>query len=241
MSKIIYLDEVDSTNLSLSELTSREQLEDGATVVAVNQTKGKGQAGNSWESESGKNLTFSILFCPEDIQVCEQFAISKAVTLGIADALEELVNDITIKWPNDIYWQDKKIAGILIENTVANNRIKHCIAGIGININQEKFLSDAPNPVSLKQITGLDYSLQDVLTSVRSSIFERYTQLLTNDTDIYTDYFNKLYHRNGFYLYRAGNEVFEAKIKCVKLSGHLVLETKQGEEFVFAFKEVTAV
>ena len=238
MHKMTYLEEVTSTNRYLSEWASNETLEEGTTVVAANQTQGRGQAGNSWEAESGKNLPFSILLHPEGVQIDEQFVISEVVALGVADALEQLVDDISIKWSNDIYWQDKKIAGILIENAILNNRITRCIAGIGINVNQEKFLSDAPNPVSLKQITGLDYSLEDVLLRVRSSIFERYAQLFNHGADIYTHYFNKLYRRNGFHPYQAENEVFKAKIKRIKPSGHLVLENKKGEELVFAFKEV---
>ena len=238
---IIYLDEVNSTNCYLSDRVRNQQLEEGFTVAAVNQTKGKGQAGNSWEAEAGKNLTFSILFRPLTIEAQEQFIISQAVALGVADALSEFTGDISIKWANDVYWRDRKIAGILIENTISGNRISHSIAGIGININQEKFLSDAPNPVSLKQITGIEYSLKDLLPRFRASIFERYSQMQINDTEIRADYFKKLYRREGFYLYESAGETFEAQIKRVKPSGHLVLETKKGEELVFAFKELRFV
>ena len=118
------------------------------------QTAGRGQAGNSWESEAGKNLLFGLLFHPREVEANRQFILSQAVALSICETLSDYAEDIRIKWPNDIYWKDRKICGMLIENTLVGRCIENCIIGAGININQQTFCSDAPNPVSLRQITG---------------------------------------------------------------------------------------
>jgi len=241
MENIIHLSQVNSTNQYLNDLLRKQTLSEGTTVVAHSQTDGKGQIGNSWEAEAGKNLTFSLLLYPEGVEICEQFSISEAISLGIADVLKGFTKDIFIKWPNDIYWNDKKMGGVLIENAITGKTITHCIVGIGLNVNQEKFTSNAPNPVSLKLITGKDYNLDTLLLQLRSSIFSRYSQLLNRDETLYHEYFHALYRNNGFHWYEAQGEPFEAKIKSVKLSGHLVLQTKEKQEKVFAFKEVRFV
>lgn len=241
MGNILHLSEVDSTNEYLNDLIQLEKCEDGTIVVASFQTNGKGQIGNSWESEAGKNLTFSLLLYPTELEISEQFSISKAVSLGIVDVLQKHTADISIKWPNDIYWNDKKIAGVLIENAITGKTITHCIVGIGLNVNQELFTSNAPNPISLKQITQKEYNLKELLQELRSAIFARYTQLLNHEESLYNDYFQQLYRNKGYYLYEAEGQSFEAQIKCVKLNGHLVLESKDGQEKSFAFKEVQFV
>ena len=241
MGNIIHLAETDSTNRYLNELVGKKKAEEGTIVVTDFQTAGKGQTGNSWESEAGKNLTFSLLLYPTEMDIREQFALSEAISLGLTDTLQVYAEGFSIKWPNDIYWQDKKIAGILIENAIMGRGISHCIVGIGLNMNQEEFISDAPNPVSLKQITGKEFPLYELLLTLRENIFNRYIQLLHQDETLYKDYFKSLYRKTGFHLYEAESEKFEAKIKSVQLSGHLVLEDKAGKERVFAFKEVRFV
>jgi BirA family biotin operon repressor/biotin-[acetyl-CoA-carboxylase] ligase len=241
MGNILFLPEVDSTNEYLNNLIRREKCEEGAIVVAAYQTNGKGQIGNAWESETGKNLTFSLLLYPTELEISEQFSISKAVSLGIVDVLQKYTSDISIKWPNDIYWNDKKLGGILIENALTGKTITHCVVGIGLNVNQELFTSNAPNPISLKQITQKEYNLKELLQDLRSAIFARYTQFLNHEESLYNDYFQQLYRNKGYFLYEAEGQTFEAKIKCVKLSGHLVLESKDGQEKSFAFKEVRFV
>ena len=120
---------------------------------------GKGQVGNSWESEAGKNLMFSVLLHPDFVPANQQFLISQISALAVQQMLETFVKPISVKWPNDIYWNDKKICGMLIENDIAGTKLINSIIGIGININQKKFISNAPNPVSLTQITGKEYDL----------------------------------------------------------------------------------
>lgn len=239
MSSIIHIGEVDSTNSFLKELLLKEKLSEGTVVIARNQTAGKGQRGNSWESEEGKNLTFSVVLYPKFIPITEQFILSKIVSLAVKQTLSKYTNNITIKWPNDIYWNEKKICGILIENSLSENKIESCVIGIGININQTAFVSDAPNPTSLKQITGKEFELESILIDIRDSILSYYDEMRQGGAEQITkDYINSLFRKEGYHLYNDGKEDFEAKIKDIQSTGHLVLETKDGDERIFVFKEV---
>jgi len=238
---IIHIQETTSTNEYLSELQKKEKLEEGTIIWTDFQTAGKGQTGNSWESEPNKNLLFSILFYPDFLEAAEQFILSQAVSLAIVDTLKPLLKNetVSIKWPNDIYVGNKKIVGILIENTIRGSSIDTCIAGIGINVNQEIFRSSAPNPVSLKQLTGETYLLDDLLKTLQNNLLTRYVELCNNNETITVlDYEENLFRKDGYYPYKSGDRVFEAKIKSVLPSGHLVLEEKNGEILKFAFKEV---
>ena len=149
-----HLAETDSTNTYLQQLDADRHLPEGYIAYTDTQRAGRGQRGNSWESQPGKNLTFSLLLRPEHIPANQQFLLSQAVSLAATDVLNRYASGFSIKWPNDIYWEDKKIAGILIENVLSGSTFARSIVGIGLNINQERFISDAPNPVSLFQITG---------------------------------------------------------------------------------------
>lgn len=238
---IIHLSETTSTNNYLSELQKKEKLEEGTIVWTDFQTAGKGQTGNSWESEPTKNLLFSILFYPDFLEAAEQFILSQAVSLAIVDTLKPLLKNetVSIKWPNDIYVGNKKMVGILIENTIKGSSIDTSIAGIGINVNQEIFRSNAPNPVSLKQLTGETYKLDDLLKTLQNNLLTRYAELCNNnETNTVLGYKENLFRKEGYYPYKSGNSVFEAKIKAVLPSGHLVLEEKNGTILKFAFKEV---
>jgi biotin-(acetyl-CoA carboxylase) ligase len=146
---LVALDETASTNQYLSQLCNQlqESVAELTTVTAEFQTAGKGQRGNTWEAEEGKNLLFSFVLYPSFLEARRQFILSQIVSLAIKEELSRWSDEITIKWPNDIYWKDKKICGILIENDLSGHHIRRSIAGIGININQEVFNSDAPNPV----------------------------------------------------------------------------------------------
>ncbi|MDR1090524.1 MAG: biotin--[acetyl-CoA-carboxylase] ligase, partial [Prevotella sp.] len=173
---IIHVKECGSTNNALSEINKKKPQEENTILWSDFQSAGKGQRGNKWESEKGKNLLFSILLYPE-IKANEQFIISQVVSLAVAGCLLNYTEDITIKWPNDIYWKEKKICGILVGNVLEGDYIKQSIAGIGININQTLFVSDAPNPVSLKQITGEKYNIFEILDKVRVNILNYNLQL----------------------------------------------------------------
>ena len=158
----IQLPEARSTNTYLSTIASTTA--HGTVVYTLRQTAGRGQRGNSWESEDGKNITFSMLIRPS-VAPSQQFFISEAAALAVARTLDKYIADggVSVKWPNDVYWHDKKICGMLIEHSLSGGRINSSILGIGVNINQQQFLSDAPNPVSLWQIIGRETPLEEVL------------------------------------------------------------------------------
>ena len=158
--KIIHIDETDSTNRYL------KGVKEGNVVVADYQTSGRGCGTNTWESERGKNMLFSVMIHPVQLPVQRQFHISMAISLAIVEALEQQIGDVSIKWPNDIYWRNAKICGILIENTLQGNRIKDSVIGVGLNVNQRAFHSDAPNPVSLWQIHGQETDREQLLRDI---------------------------------------------------------------------------
>ncbi len=236
---IYTFDFLPSTNAKLKSLKSETDLEEYSIVITNKQTEGKGQGGNSWESEAGKNLTFSLYIKPNYIQIQDQFLISKAVALGIIDFLNEFADGFTIKWPNDIYWRNKKIAGILIENAICQNLLSESIIGIGLNVNQETFISDAPNPISLKNITNKEFDLTQSLHQLVGKIIDQLSLLKhSKEKQISQSYLNKLYRNKGFFKYKEGEEIFEAEITGINAYGHLELKTKDGHLRSYAFKEV---
>lgn len=237
--EIIHIRETNSTNNYLKELLQTQNVDEGTVVWADFQSAGKGQRGNGWESEAGKNILFSIVLFPGFIKAGEQFILSQIVSLAVANCLQEYTEGISIKWPNDIYWNEKKICGILLENTILEDNIGHSVAGIGININQENFRSDAPNPVSLKQITNRDYNLEEIVKTVVDNINVYYQQINIGKTDsLIKQYKESLFRKDGYHLYNDGLSNFLARIQDVDSSGILILKTKEGEERHFAFKEV---
>lgn len=230
-----------STNTFLHEMMRQDKLPEGFLLYTDFQTAGKGQPGNTWESENGKNLLFSMLLYPHSIKVYEQFILSEITGLAIRKVLEKYTDDICIKWPNDIYWKDKKIAGILIENSLFRDRIDTCIIGIGLNVNQEVFISNAPNPVSLRQITGNDINREILLMKIQAELLNIYQNY--SPEFIHQEYLNNLYRRNGFHRYAetAANTVFDAEIEDVLPDGRLILRTQAGETRTFYFKEIQFV
>jgi len=225
--KIVHIGETDSTNHWLKEHGEGEMV-----VVADYQTAGRGCGTNTWESERGKNLLFSALIHPNQIPASHQFHISMAVSVAISEALEQYIGDVSIKWPNDIYWRNGKICGILIEQTLKGTVIKESIIGVGLNVNQHIFRSDAPNPVSLWQITAQETDRDALL----SDILSRLRQLLTED--VRSRYMARLYRRSGFHPYTDAGGAFMARIADVRADGRLVLADDEGRERIYAFKEV---
>lgn len=236
----IHLEETESTNNYIKNELLTESKEDDIIIVSTDhQTAGKGQRGNNWESEKGKNLTFSILFHPTDIEANQQFIISQFTSLAIKDILSQYTKDISIKWPNDIYWKNKKICGILIENSLIDTTIASSIIGIGLNINQTEFTNKALNPISLKQITGNDYDLDKVLYEVIDRISLYYNKIDKNGSeDIAKKYKNSLFRHDGYHTYNDGTHNFMARIKDIEPSGLLVLEMEDGSVHKYAFKEI---
>lgn len=236
--KIIRLKEIDSTNRFLRELKD-EQEDEMVVAVADFQTAGKGQGSHTWESEAGKNLLFSIKVNPRWVPVRQQFLLSMAGAIAIKEALETYVDGITLKWPNDVYWNDKKISGTLIETSIDSKGIKTCIFGIGINVNQEAFHSDAPNPVSLRQILGHEVDKDELLQKVIEG-FRRYYELLrrADYMDVSGIYHLSLYRRKGFHRYEDADGDFEGAFVEVEDDGHLILHDKHGVIRSYSFGEV---
>lgn len=237
---IIWLNEVDSTNRYIASLPDAERQE-GLLVVADFQHEGKGQRGNVWESNPGENLTFSILFKPSFLKVQHQFLLSKAVAIAICQVLEEVVDDVRIKWPNDIYVGNRKIAGVLIENSIQSNYIEQAIVGIGLNVNQRVFSEDIPNPTSIAIETNIFSDIENLLGRICESISINYKLLAKGKNEFISDsYFKLLYRREDFYSYKSKEgELFQARIVGIKDSGELILETDRGVLKEFGFKEVS--
>lgn len=240
---IIRFDEIESTNSYLKNLVREKRPAEGSIVLADFQTGGRGQMGNSWFASKGDNLLFSLLIYPNTIKASEQFILSRIASLAIKNMLDGFTNDIRIKWPNDIYWNDKKIAGILIENDLQGNTIGNTIIGIGININQQIFPAELPNPVSLRQITGIEHDRQYLLDIFMREFFLLYRDMQESGfTNIEDEYILDLYRKNDYFWFEDKDGRFRAKIENVQPSGHLVLKTMDSDEKrKYAFKEVAFV
>lgn len=236
------VEEVTSTNDYMAHLCAEGDGREFYTVVAKYQTGGRGQRGNSWESEAGKNLIFSTVLYPTALEAKKQFYLSMLTAISIVNALGKYTDGFSIKWPNDIYWRDKKIAGILIENELQGKYIMRSIIGVGLNVNQDVFFSDAPNPVSLKQILGVTINCEELLIKILHGIVASY-RLLEENFDKMSGtlnilYLRSLYRRNGYYPYRDAAGTFNAQFEFLEPDGHIRLQDEQGRLRRYAFKEV---
>ncbi len=237
---IIHFDEIESTNSYLKKLVREKNFEEGTIVTADFQTGGRGQMGNSWFSSKNANLLFSLVIYPTKVKANEQFIISRIVSLAIKKMLEQFTDNIRIKWPNDIYWNDKKIAGILIENDLLGDSIANSVIGIGLNINEKEFPTELPNPVSLFQITGKEHDRDVLLDMFLNEFFKLYSEMQESEfTNIENKYMANLYRKEKYYWYEDADGRFQAKIENVLPSGHLILsEIDSNLERKYSFKEV---
>lgn len=236
------LEETDSTNKYLRELLPGETLPEFTVITTNFQSLGRGQRGNSWESERGMNLLFSVLLRPHFVTAKLQFVISQITSLAIKEGLDCFARGFSIKWPNDIYWNNQKICGILIENDLAGMNLSESILGIGININQDAFIGNAPNPVSLKNITGNSQDCEEILTNILHRLSGYYDLLQQGDTEIINGrYHDSLFRKDGFHCYSDKNGNFSAKIVRVEQDGRLILCTETGDERGYLFKEVHCI
>ena len=241
MPHYIKVSQTASTNTYLSRLAAT--LPGGTVIYTPSQTAGRGQKGNSWESEDGKNLTFSLLLKFPPVKARDQFYLSEAASLAVVEALTAQAGEgFAVKWPNDVYWQDKKVCGMLIENSLNGTDIATSIIGIGINVNQERFVSDAPNPVSLINITGHGHDLETLLKQVCSSI-EQMVESLGDDTarqDLHRRYMEVLYRNDGAMhpFEDATGHRFMATIAGIAPDGTLTLRHEDGTTHDYLFKEV---
>lgn len=237
--KLIHIGETVSTNQWIRDY----QGEKGSLITVVSagyQTSGRGQGTNRWESERNKNLLVSFLFHPDNVPVARQFVLLEAAALAIADTLMRYAAGFRIKWPNDIYYKDSKISGTLSECNIGSKGITQCIIGIGININQQMFTSDAPNPISLAQILGTESDRKEILDQLICSM-EQYLRKVGKGqfNDIHTMYQQKLYRAKGLHSYRDNYGEFRAEIESIEPNGHMILKREDGTLSEYAFKEVT--
>ena len=237
--KFLVFNELDSTNNYANQLLLSKAAEEGTVVLARFQKKGQEQQGNFWESEPNKNLLMSSILLPRFLPAAQQFLISKIVSLALLDFLKTEIADVKIKWPNDIYIKKGKVAGILIETAIKGNFLESAVIGIGLNLNQKAFVSDAPNPVSLHQITHKNYDCIETAKTINKHIFKRYAELQANKvSEINHAYFSSLYGNNEWNRYRSEETEFEGKICGIGEFGQLQLQKKTGEISEFLFKEV---
>jgi len=238
-SKIIFCKNAESTNTYAASLIKSGHATEGTIIYTNFQSAGRGQKGNRWESEDGKNLLFSVILFPDMVSPVDQFIISIFISLGIYDFLKALLPGCKIKWPNDIYAGDDKIAGILIENSITGNTIISSIAGIGMNINQTEFPEEIPNPVSIKILTGLDHDPVLCLKKLAVCLDNRYKQVISGSRDeLRKEYISFLYHLDQWRSFKSESGIFEGRIVSVTEPGCLQIENRSGNMMEFAFKEV---
>lgn len=236
---IQYFDTLPSTN-AYCKLLDLKETEEFTVICAKKQTAGVGQRGNVWESEADKNLTFSLILHPTFLETAQQYILTKVLSLGITDWLQETLPQmpIAIKWPNDIYVGERKIGGILVENHVGKH-IESAICGIGLNINQTEFSQWIPNPVSLAQITGHPHPLEASLTAVIEAIAKRYETVRKGRiATIDADYWGKILFREEERRYLYHGQEITAKIVGINPFGHLQLETATGTHLSCELKEL---
>ena len=239
---MIELETVDSTNNFAKKLLQSEKPTEGTLIYAHEQSNGRGQMGNTWKSEKGKNLTLSIILYPQFLDADKQFFLNMAVSLGVKDFCESVLGEeIKIKWPNDIYHHNDKVGGILIENTINGSRVTSSVVGIGININQQGFAADVPNSTSFYLISNKEYQLKSLM-EILSSFIEKYylqlRQLHYNFLD--KAYMEALFRYQQTFEFKKGAQTFRGEINGVTKEGKLIIHSK-GKEQKFAFKEVEYV
>ena len=242
----IHFTETTSTNA-----IAREQLPHCPSplllITADHQTAGRGQRGNIWEASPAANLLFTLALRPTMVKASEQFVICELVSVVLCEVLSHYVPDIRIKWPNDIYYRDHKLCGILIEHDICGAHLAQTLIGVGLNVNQTRFTSDAPNPISLCHILGHTTDRETLLNAITHAFAEQYQSLLTTPdiaqwyAALHTRYTSLLYRLGTPALYRDVQGSFRATLHHVEMDGRLCLEDELGTLRNYLFKEVAYV
>jgi BirA family transcriptional regulator, biotin operon repressor / biotin---[acetyl-CoA-carboxylase] ligase len=239
----IELQSVDSTNNYARGLIDQNSGANGTAVFAHEQLKGKGQRGKQWISKKDENLLLSIIIEPKIVEIREPFRLTAPIALAALQLFSDHAGEATfIKWPNDLYWNDKKAGGILVENIISSNSEgipdwRWAIAGIGININQTDFPADLPNPVSLKQITGKNNDPIELAKELCNHISDQLELMRSKGFDkIHEEYNKRLFKKEEMIRLKKGNRIFEARLKGVSTSGKLIVE--HGIRGEFSFEEI---
>ncbi len=237
----VFIDEVDSTNLEAVRRYENGSLMSGTIIRTAFQTSGKGYEKNYWESEKGKNLLFTVSVKPANIKASEQFMLTQIISLAIVEVLDYIIPEkgVSVKWPNDIYVGDKKIAGILIQNFIKNEDIDISLIGVGLNVNQTVFREETPNPTSLKLETGKEFDLDRIFEKIIERFDYNLCVMPGNSESLKQNYLKRLYRFNEFYDFGIENKkTVRGKIVDISSYGQMILETESGEKLKFNFKEV---
>ena len=237
--EIRYYKELDSTNASLTHLLNQNDVSEGTVIQTGYQTEGKGHGGNTWMSEKDKSLLFSILLKPINLAADRQFDLSRIVCLALYDLIKPSCGDVSIKWPNDLYIGNRKIAGILIENTIQQDMILHSVVGVGLNVNQAEFDPAIPSPTSMYIEKECHFDIKALLDSFLQLLNKWYLFLNQGDKQaIYDSYLSRLYRFGIWSDFKSGDEELNAKITGVMPGGEINLETHTGESLNFGFKDI---
>ena len=237
-----HFEQIDSTNAFLQRQQSESDIRNWV-VSADEQTAGKGMGSNSWESEVRKNLTFSLAVDMGFLPAERQFLLSEAVPLGIVEVLDKLLpaEKLSIKWPNDIYYGNRKLAGILINSTIKANMMDISIIGIGLNVNQMQFQDWPTHPISMKMITGKDYDLQPLLEQIAEHIIIKVEQLKSDPNSIEQAYLKRLFRYRTWADYEVGGKALRLFMTGIDQFGRLQLVDEQQTFYTFDIKEIKFV
>ena len=238
--EMIIRDVVDSTNNYTNGILRQSVMHEGSMIIAKSQQSGKGQTGNTWEAEPDLNVTFSFVIYPGFIAIDKQFLISKFVSIAIVNYLKTIISDkeISIKWPNDILIENRKIAGILIENSIQGNNLINSIVGIGLNVNQEVFTIFSRKATSIKNETGLNHDVMRTINELAAKLTEVYSWLCADLNSLDKLYLDRFYLHQKFAKYLYDGKKRSLKIIDIRENGHLVLEDHNGSEITCSLKEI---
>lgn len=221
-SKIFVLETAGSSNTEAMSLAKKGNIPEGSIVWVKNQTKGKGQSNKKWYSKPSENITFSILFYPTFLPLEHQFVLSKMVAVSVSNVIKKYCKNVFIKWPNDIYVNDNKICGILIENTIHKDKINICVMGIGVNINQTEFPENVPNPTSLKLEKKKNFNLEEILLLLQKELIKNYHALKKLKFEYFEVAYDKILYKKGQKTdIKIKNQVYSAFIEYVDHNGFL--------------------
>ena len=238
--QLFFLPVCKSTNSEAQQLLLKNEATEGCVVLTDEQTQGRGQRGNSWEAAPGKNITLSVILSPVFLAVRHQFYLNMAVSLAVLDLLHEQgLEQARVKWPNDLYFEDRKLGGILIENTVTSQSIQHSIVGIGLNVNQLHF--GIGTATSLAAEVGTQLDVKRLVNRLLELLEKRYLELRSGRIDkLKYEYLQALYRYQEEHGYLIGTEEIQGRIMGVDEDGRLALEIDGGLRY-FGFKEITYI
>lgn len=242
--RILKFSRVASTNLLAQQMLADQSIIADTVIWALDQFGGRGQRESSWDVEPNKNLTFSLIFFPEELAVNQQFMLSEATALGVLDSIASTTGckELSIKWPNDIYINNKKVGGLLLEHYLMGSSIQTSIIGIGINANQKSFAPNLPNPTSIALETGNEIDIEELLDCTIQQLYIRYEMIAEQKfTELHQEYCYSLFRKEGYHTFETDQGRFTAKIADVRRTGELILEVDNGNQSAYAFKEVRYV